>query len=102
MIYESETNAIQPPDPTQQVLLDVLVREEIHHRFKLDTKRLDGDHMAESLDPAGGGRKDLRLARLDLDVQQVSIFAHKDTVAGSGIDISDQMGGLAAAPQDYR
>ncbi len=50
----------------------------------------------------GGCYEGLLVSCLDVQVQHLAVFAFKQTVAGSGVDIGEQVDRLGAASQYYR
>jgi hypothetical protein len=52
VIDQTDANPIQPSFPPQKILIDLFVREEIDHRFKLETENCEINDMTEGVNPS--------------------------------------------------
>jgi len=68
IIDQAEANAVQPAEPPEQILIDPFIGEKIHHRFEIQTERLDGDPMPKSLDTPSGSLECHWIARRHVEV----------------------------------
>ncbi len=68
MIDQSEANPVQPAESPEQILIDPFIGKKIHHRFEIQTERLDGDQMTKSLDTPSGSPECHWIARRHVEV----------------------------------
>ena len=49
VVNHAEANAVEPAKAPEQILINPFIGEKIHYRFEVQTERLDGHQMTESL-----------------------------------------------------
>ena len=101
VINHSKADPIQPSGPSQKVLIDPVVGEEIDHRLERETEYFDFNEMTECVHPSDRSPKRPRLASFDLQIEQLPVLALKKAVARSGVEIGQQIDHFASALQNH-
>jgi hypothetical protein len=109
VIDQSEANAVEPADASQQILVDPLVPEKIHDRFEFQAESLDDDQVTKGVDATGSCAESLAspasTSRFSISaclrsnrqwLAPVSTYARKSTIrfalasaTGTGIPSAD-------------
>jgi hypothetical protein len=77
VVNKAKPDAVKPASAAKKISANVLVGKEINDRLDLQAKHIDFHHVTESSHRSDSGPEFLRLTRLNVNIQQVSMFALK-------------------------
>ena len=102
VIHEAKSNPVEPAGPPEQIPVDVLIGEEIDHRFNFQPENLKLNRVAKSFNPSRSGPESFRVTSLNLEIQQIRMFTLKEAIARTGIDKCEYIDTFPAVRQDHR
>jgi len=102
MIDHADADAVEPAEASEQILIDPLISEKIHHRFEVQAESLDGNQVSKCIDAPGGSPECHRITRLHVDIHQFGVPSFKQAVGSPSIHVRKQLDPFLAAAQKYR
>jgi hypothetical protein len=96
VLNDSDSNAVKPTKPAQEISGKARVLGEEHRSLELDTKGVNRDLMLVGHKESCHGSKPLNPAGFDIQSEFLAIPAFEDAVGCSSIELGDQFDLLVA------
>ena len=102
ILVKAEFDPVQPPATTQQILVNVAVRQEKDHGVHLDSENVQMDGMAKGFNMPSRRCEKLWKTRFQVKAQGLGHRARENTIARAGIDCRLDYNRLVSKLQFYR